>query len=644
MKFNRKIIIYILAIIATIFCIYKVYSLSFSNQIDDYYEYVNKDMLKNITLEENETIWSTVNEYQEEVDAQIDEIAKKLIEDKENKNINYLYNSFLNTNERNKLGIKLIKKYLDNINNSNNINELLNAVYNIEDELKINLLMNIKISNDYKNENQYIVYLYPLTFDFSADTTIYSSVDMGTYEALTQKYMIRLLNEYGVNNSREIANNILSMKREIASKSKKIKDLNDYKGYYNIINENELQNYYSNIDVSKYLKIKGISNQTYSIVDLENYATFNSYLTNENLSLLKNYYTLRILEEYSYFLSDNYSKIYKDFSDELSTIKENNTLEDDAVDIIKMFFSDVLEKEYAKKSMTNEDKDVINNLINEIILYYKNEIKKNEWLSDQTKNKAIIKLENIKRNIGYDDTKEIVSEKYNLKEENSLFDNIIQISRVIYDDNLSYLSNPDREVEAINTYTVNAFYYPNNNSINFPCAAVKFIKKDYYENLGSIGFVVAHEITHAFDNTGSQFDEKGILTDWWTSEDKKEFERLSQEIIDYYSEYKVNGINVDGEITLGENIADLGAIKCISSIARNNGASDKDMKKMYESFAKFAAMKTDKSYMSILMTLDAHSPNSVRVNATLSSTEEFYDVYNINKYDKMYKEDKVGIW
>ena len=110
-------------------------------------------------------------------------------------------------------------------------------------------------------QNQYIVYLYPLTFDFSADTTIYSSVDMGTYEALTQKYMIRLLNEYGVNNSREIANNILSMKREIASKSKKIKDLNDYKGYYNIINENELQNYYSNIDVSKYLKIKGIRNE-----------------------------------------------------------------------------------------------------------------------------------------------------------------------------------------------------------------------------------------------------------------------------------------------------------------------------------------------------------------------------------------------
>ena len=209
------------------------------------------------------------------------------------------------------------------------------------------------------------------------------------------------------------------------------------------------------------------------------------------------------------------------------------------------------------------------------------------------------------------------------------------------------IDNDKEEVNLLNTYTVNAYYNPQNNSINFPCAAKKFITSDnYYDKLGSIGMVIAHEITHAFDSNGRKFNEKGEYYDWWTQKDSKNFDELSEKIVNYYSNYSVLGIPVDGKKTLGENIADLGALKCISSLAESHNATNEDYKRMYASYAKWTAYNMTKEYKKLLVTADTHSPNEVRVNAVLSSTDKFYEVYKINKNDKMYKpkEERVGIW
>ena len=159
--------------------------------------------------------------------------------------------------------------------------------------------------------------------------------------------------------------------------------------------------------------------------------------------------------------------------------------------------------------------------------------------------------------------------------------------------------------------------------------------------------VIAHEITHAFDSNGAKFDEYGNISNWWTTKDLKNYKKLQKKVINYYNKYEViDGEYINGKRTVNENIADLGAVSCISNIAISKKASDKDIKKMYSSLAKMWASISNKEYEKLLLLQDTHSPSKYRVNATLSSTDLFYKTYNINLLNKMYipKEKRVKIW
>ena len=175
----------------------KIYSrIESKKYINDYYDYINHDYIEKNQIEENTTGWSMVDKYQDEVDEEIDKIADELIAS-DNRNIKIIYNSYKDMDTRNKLGIKPLKKYIDGINNSKNINELINEIFTVEKDLKLFLLTNPKIAKDFKDSSKYIVYFYPISFDFDSDPTIYSSSDYDTYEAIIQKYVNRILKLYG---------------------------------------------------------------------------------------------------------------------------------------------------------------------------------------------------------------------------------------------------------------------------------------------------------------------------------------------------------------------------------------------------------------------------------------------------------------
>jgi putative endopeptidase len=220
--------------------------------------------------------------------------------------------------------------------------------------------------------------------------------------------------------------------------------------------------------------------------------------------------------------------------------------------------------------------------------------------------------------------------------------------QVSIDDSLAKLGTTvDKGEWDVTPQTINAMYDPLNNEIIFPAAILQapFYDSDntYGANLGGIGFVIAHEVSHAFDSSGALYDEYGNYNVWWTDEELEKYDELSQTIVDYYNNYEMMGIAVNGELTLMENIADLGAMTCISSILAGDEVA------LDEAFGQFAynwASEDTASYMTYLLNTDTHSPNKVRVNASLSSCDAFYEIYDIEEGDKMYvaPDDRVGIW
>ena len=198
-------------------------------------------------------------------------------------------------------------------------------------------------------------------------------------------------------------------------------------------------------------------------------------------------------------------------------------------------------------------------------------------------------------------------------------------------------------------YTVNAGYMQTDNSINFPAGILQ--EPFYYsdgkpeENLGSIGTVIAHEITHAFDNNGAKFDEFGNAANWWTEEDLAVFEQLCQDVVNYYNGFEsAPGIQTDGELTISENVADIGGMACALDAMKK--LENPDYKLFFESNAKHQKITGQRQYLERLSTIDVHSFGIVRANRLAALFDEFYEAFDITEEDGMYvaPENRVSIW
>lgn len=237
---------------------------------------------------------------------------------------------------------------------------------------------------------------------------------------------------------------------------------------------------------------------------------------------------------------------------------------------------------------------------------------------------------------------------YKLDDNYSLIKNILLIKAKQKEHEIYRLEHNIDE-NLLPEFTVNAYYNPSDNSINFPTATINLLNNNdsYYQKLGSIGMIIAHEITHAFDSNGSKFDSNGNLENWWTNVDKKNYKKLEKKVINYYNNYEViDGEYINGTKTLNENIADLGAISCITNLATTKKATNEELSQMYKSFAKLWYSKSTDEYQKLLLLEDNHAPAKYRVNATLSSTNAFYKVYKINIFDNMYISSKkrLKVW
>ena len=614
------------------------------NYIDNYYEYINKE-----TIKDKEDGWSYIDDINKEISKDANNIVKEIINNpttNEEKNIKEFYNEYLNIEFRNKNGLKDLELYIDKINKTTNINDFITEAIKLEKELSIELLMSKSIMKDFKTGKN-ILYITPIPMDYGYSSDYYSNETLTTVKNNFKLYNNKLLREYGytAGEALDITNQIDDFYTNLANNSLKQDDLLNTEKYYNIIDKSALSKIYTNLDINKYFNELGLSKiGKLSLVDEKSYQELNKYLTNSNLSLWKNIATIKILQTYAEYTTENYETIFTKLNKNL--LGKEYTREETAYDLIKQIYPNEISKNYNNKYLSDDTKNYISNLTNEIIKEYEDMIN-TSWMDNETKSKAVTKLNNIKINIGTSYIKDF-SSYYDFDSNLSLVKNIINLNKVVRTASYKMLDTTTT-TNALPDYTFNAYYDATSNSINILTGSTKVIKdiNNKYENLGSIGFIIAHEISHAFDNNGSKFDENGLLSNWYTTSSQEKYQEIQNKVIDYYNNYEIiHNVSNNGTRTIGENIADLGAMECITNILIKNNANKKDYQTTYESFAKVWANNYSKSTKVLQSLIDTHSPNEIRVNGVLSSTKKFYETYKIDSKDLMYieSEKRVNIW
>ena len=636
-KYILYAIIFVVAIIAAFIYLNK-------NYIDNYYEYINKE-----TIKDKEDGWSYIDDINKEISNDANNIVKEIINNpttSEAKNIKEFYNEYLNIEFRNKNGLKDLELYIDKINKTTNINDFITEAIKLEKELSIELLMSKSIMKDFKTGKN-ILYITPIPMDYGYSSDYYSNETLTTVKNNFKLYNNKLLREYGytAGEALDITNQIDDFYTNLANNSLKQDDLLNTEKYYNIIDKSALSKIYTNLDINKYFNELGLSKiDKLSLVDEKSYQELNKYLTNNNLSLWKNIATIKILQTYAEYTTENYETIFTKLNKNL--LGKEYTREETAYDLIKQIYPNEISKNYNNKYLSDDTKNYISNLTNEIIKEYEDMIN-TSWMDNETKSKAVTKLNNIKINIGTSYIKDL-SSYYDFDSNISLVKNIINLNKVVRAASYEMLDTTTT-TNALPDYTFNAYYDVTSNSINILTGSTKVIKdiNNKYENLGSIGFIISHEISHAFDNNGSKFDENGFLSNWYTTSSQEKYQEIQNKVIDYYNNYEIiHNVSNNGTRTIGENIADLGAMECITNILIRNNANKKDYQTTYESFAKVWANNYSKSTKVLQSLIDTHSPNEIRVNGVLSSTERFYETYKIDSKDLMYiePEKRVNIW
>mgnify|MGYP000092702703 FL=1 len=210
-------------------------------------------------------------------------------------------------------------------------------------------------------------------------------------------------------------------------------------------------------------------------------------------------------------------------------------------------------------------------------------------------------------------------------------------------------TSPDKTKWGMYPYTVNACYSATSNDITFPAAILQppmyDVNASYEENLGAIGYIIAHEITHAFDNNGAKFDENGNAADWWTEHDYAEFEKRCQKMVDFYDKQEgIPGVPMNGQLTLSENVSDQGAVQCITEVVSK--LDNPDYAKLYHYMANAWASTKTREFAKYMAGADVHSEDKLRVNRVVVNCDEFYKAFGITEKDGMWvaPSDRVKIW
>ena len=374
--------------------------------------------------------------------------------------------------------------------------------------------------------------------------------------------------------------------------------------------------------------------------------------TEDNLDLMRDWLTVRATEQWMSCLD---KATRDDVTAAQNAVRGIQGVESDEMRASKRIFADLVipaDNLYIAKYCTPQMRDEIRQIIDAVIADYRKMLSEEDWLTEATRDKAIEKLEHITIRAVYPDDLETWDD-LSFPADGSLLDASLAASRYVRDRELRRVNEPVDRTEwdrcHMPTSTTNAYYSPSDNSINILAGilngAVYQSDYTYEEKLGRIGMIIGHEVSHAFDPRGSQYDKDGKFASWWTDADKAAFDERAKKLIHYYDNVKLfDDIPYSGTRVQGEAVADMGGMKCVLHIAA--GVDGFDYSKFFEAYAKLWATRIVKSTEIYYAKVDTHPLAYLRTNVPVMQFDEFQKTYDVKEGDGMYlaPEERICVW
>ena len=625
----------------------------------NFYQAVNKEWLLKAKIPVDSPSIDSFYTLDEDVKGKLKKDIKNLGEGKESSDITGMsefitfYKAASNYKQREKDGLEPLKPYLKEIEDIKDLNDLANKSASLTDK-GIPIPFGYDVGTNAENTSQKQIQLSPPSI-LLPDVSIYKDEAskkqyLTPIETATQKALEML--GYSEKNSKRIVKEALEFDEKIAKYSLSNEEMSESKNLVHPKTAEEINAYSGSFKL--YDVIKGIMGRDLETINVPNTKYFENYskvVNQDNFSKIKSWMLVQEAMAASNSLTEDYRLNFESISMAIMGTQKPISKEDTVYEMSVNLFSDVMSVYYGRKYFGEEAKTDVTGMIDKIKNVYRGRLQQNNWLTEGTRNKAIEKLDKMKVFVGYQEDVDPGTKELHLDPNKSFFELSEDIAQFGKRYTIDHFDDPiDKNKWSGSAFDINAYYNPESNSINFPAGILQapFYDKNQSteKNYGGIGVVIGHEITHAFDSNGADYDENGDMHNWWTKADSKAFDKRIKAFEDQWDGLEIYGTKVNGKLTVTENVADAGGLSSTLQVLKTD-MTKPNLKDYFENYANIWKQKASLQYNKYTMVQDVHAPNELRVNQQLKNLPEFYEAYpQIKEGDAMYlaPSKRISLW
>ena len=576
-----------------------------------------------------------------------------------------LYNLYMDSTRRNREGYTPIKSVLAKVRAVKNRKELLKLMYDLDVKGYGTFPVGFGMTVDAKNSSRYIIGIgqsgIGLDPEYYTHPNEQQKAVVAAYKSLNNDLLKMVGNAPAVAKKKMEA--AFALEDRIAKVSYDQVKSRDPQANYHPMTWEQLLKDYPGIDWNYLLKATGFPDNggKVDVGQPEPVHEVEKILATAPLESLKAYMELAVVSSAAGMLSDNFTDRKFEYTKVAYGVQQQQPRWKRALSFVQGIMGEAVGKLYVQKYFPESSKQRMIALVRNLQTAFAQRIEENTWMTTDTKQKALEKLQAFDVKIGYPDKWQNMDSVFVIDDTKSLFDNVkgVQEAAMKYRIAKRWGKPVDKKEWHMTPQTVNAYYDPTTNSINFPAAILQspFFdpEVDDAANYGAIGAVIGHEMSHGFDDQGCQFDKEGNMKNWWNETDKKNYDARTKVLVDWFSQQEViPGLKVNGEKTLGENIGDNGglniAYRALENSMKQNPLADKDgftpEQRFFLAWGRVWASNVAPQFVAYIVNSDVHSPNVSRVNAALPMIDSWYRAFNVKEGDKLFipQEKRAHIW